>query len=229
MKTTWMRNLIGLLAALVITSAASAQIAITEFNSNSDATDDWFELTNAGMSAVDITGWGFDDFPEDVEKIAPINGVTSIASGESVIVIQFDDESDVPLLDQLAEFRAAWGGLDGVQVGSHAGSGLGRDDGVSIFDASATLVAQQIYFDPAADPEADLHAGAWVGGANIDSAIWDPASGVEDPQFVAPVAGSLGVFTASDGGLGSPGVVPEPSSALLAIVGLLGLGMFRRK
>lgn len=229
MNTVWMRNLTGMLAALIIASAASAQVAITEFNSNSDATDDWFELTNGGMSAVDITGWGFDDFPEDVERIAPISGVTSIAPGESVVIIQFDDESDVPLLDQVQGFRDAWGGLAGVQVGSHAGSGLGRDDGVSIFDASATLVAQEIYFDPSADPEADLHAGASVGATNIDSAIWDPASGLEDLEFIAPVAGSLGVFTASDGGLGSPGVVPEPSSSLLAIVGLLGLGMFRRK
>ena len=155
--------------------------------------------------------------------------MTSIAPGESVVIIQFDDESDIPLLTQVQDFRDAWGGLDGVQIGTHAGSGLGRDDGVSVFNADGALIAQQIYFDPAADPEADLHAGEWVGGANIDSAIWDPASGVESPAFIAPVAGQLGVFAASDGGLGSPGVVPEPSSSFLALVGLLSLGLVRRK
>ena len=119
-----------------------------------------------------------------------------------------------------------------MQIGSHAGSGLGRDDGVSIFDASNTLVAQQIYFDPAADPEADLHAGEWAGGANIDSAIWDPTSGVENPMFTAPVLGQLGVFAATDGGLGSPGVVdivPEPSTVSLTLLGLLGCALVGRR
>ena len=227
--TSWTR-LFSALIVLLCVGVGSAQIAITEINSNSDATDDWFELTNAGVDAVDITGWGYDDYPEDAERIAPIRGVTSIGPGESVVIIQFDDESDVPLVDQLSEFRTAWGGLAGVQVGSHAGSGLGRDDGVSIFDASGTLVLQQLYFDPAADPEADLHAGEWVGGANIDSAIWDPASGTDDPSFIAPVLGELGVYAASDGGLGSPGIaVPEPSAISIAFFALLGLAACRRR
>ncbi len=228
-STSWTLRTALVLLTLCFAGVALGQVAITEINSNSDVTEDWFELTNAGSSAVDISDWGYDDFPEDVERIAPISGVTSIAAGESVVIVQFDDESEVPLLDQLQTFRDAWGGLEGVQVGTHAGSGLGRDDGVSIFNAEGMLVAQQIYFDPAADPEADLHAGEWVGGNNIDSAIWDPASGIESPQFVAPAVGRLGAFAATDGGLGSPGVVPEPSASLMAFAGLLAIGMLRRR
>lgn len=233
-ETIRLRSNFTLIAAtftlLLFAGSAFGQIAITEINSNSDATDDWFELTNAGSEAVDITGWGYDDFPENPDNIAPIEGVTSIGAGESIVVYQFDGDSDVPLVDQSNGFRAAWGGLDGVQLGYHTGSGLGRDDGVSVFDAAGTLVAQQLYFDPAADPEADLHAGESVGGQNIDSAIWDPTSGVDSPVFIAPVAGQLGVFAASDGGLGSPGaVVPEPSTLSLLAVALLLLSVTRRR
>lgn len=210
----------------IFASISFAQIAITEINSSSDATDDWFELTNTGSSAVDITGWGFDDFPENLDNIALLEDITSIAAGESVVFFEFDDESGVALADQATDFRTAWGGLAGVQLGFHRGSGLGRDDGVSIFDASQALVAQEIYFDPAAAPEADLHAGESVGATDIDSAIFDLSSGT----FIAPTLGSLGVFAASDGGLGSPGVsVPEPSSISMILFGCFAFALRRRR
>lgn len=227
---TLLRHLAVLVFAFAA-SVASAQLAITEINSSSDATDDWFELTNAGADAVDVTGWGFDDYPEDTEKVVELEGVTMIAAGESAVFLQYDPDEG-PLADLLAGFREAWGGLDGVQVGFHRGSGLGRDDGVSVFNATGELALQQIYFDPAADPAPDVHAGEWVGATKIDSAIWDPNSGVASPSYIAPVLGQYGVFAASDGGLGSPGLsnaVPEPSSSALALVALLAGISFRRR
>ncbi len=212
-------NLVSKTISFVVIFAgiSSAQLAITEINSGSDATEDWFEITNAGSEPVDITGWGFDDNPENVDNIALLQNITSIAAGESVVFFEFDDEAGD---NQVNAFRTAWGGLDGVQVGFHTGSGLGRDDGVSIFDATPTLVLQQLYFDPALDPEADLHAGEWVGASDIDSAIWDPTSGTSSPEFITPIFGALGVIAASDGGLGSPGaVVPEPTSISMILFG----------
>lgn len=218
-----------LLLLACLASLAHAQLAVTEINSNSDATDDWFEITNVGGSTVDISGWGFDDFPENVDNIVPLLGVSSIGAGESVVFVQLDEDLGTPAADQVGMFRDAWGGLSGVQIGYHNGSGLGRDDGVTIFGADQMMVVQQIYFDPSLDPPADAHAGEWAGGANIDSAIWNPNSDPSAPIFVAPVAGQYGVFAASDGGLGSPGaVVPEPSNSWMALVGGLAILGWRR-
>ena len=224
-------NFFVLVAAIVCAvGMATGQVVVTEINSNSDATDDWFELTNIGAAAVDLTGWMADDYPEDIGNAGELRddaggGITAEA-GESVIFVQYDSDLGGTFADQIALFRTAWGGLAGVKVGMYQGSGLGRDDGVSIFNSAGTLVAQEIYFDPDLDPPADLHAGQWVGATNIDSAIWDPNSGtpsITTPafnSFIAPQAGQMGVFAASDGGLGSPGaVVPEPNSLALLVFG----------
>jgi len=224
---------------LLVTTLASAQLVVTEINSNSDATDDWFELTNIGAGSIDMTGWQFDDYEENIATAVPLldgdlNGVI-VAPGESVVFVEYDADIGGTFADQIATFRSAWGGLSGVQVGMHQGSGLGRDDGVSIFDDSDTLVAQEIYFDPTLDPPADNHAGEWVGATNIDSAIWDPTSGTPSTStpafntFIAPTLGVFGVISASDGGLGSPGVVvPEPTASALALIGIVALLRRRR-
>jgi hypothetical protein len=217
---------------LLLAGNVSAQVVVTEMNSNSDATDDWFELTNVGLDSIDMTDWKFDDFPENVGNASPfvdgdLRGIV-IGPGESVVVTEYDSDVGGTFANQIAAFRTVWGGLSGVQIGMHQGSGLGRDDGVSIFNPSDMLVAQQIYFDPTLDPAADNHAGEWVGATNIDSAVWDPTTAVDTSvpamnTFIAPVLGVNGVITASDGGLGSPGAVPEPCSAALLLIGMCGL------
>ena len=53
-------NLISKLSVLLLLCfalQASAQLVVTELNSSSDATDDWFELTNIGGAAIDMTGY----------------------------------------------------------------------------------------------------------------------------------------------------------------------------
>ena len=220
---------------------ASAQLVVTEINSSSDATDDWFELTNIGSSAIDMTGYGFDDFPENVDNVAAILDATGagilVQPGESVVVLEFDTELGTTAAEQIGDFRSCWGGLDGIQIGFHTGSGLGRDDGVSIFDAASNLVAQEIYFDPSIDPPLDQHAGESVGARDIDSAIWDPTTSpsIDTPAgnvFIEPILGENGVIAACDTGLGSPGAVvgvPEPSSILLIMMAVLGITAYRKR
>src|SRR6185369_6956866 len=44
---------------------------------------DWFEVTNVGSAAVNMTGWTMDDISNDVALSVPILGVGSIAPGQS--------------------------------------------------------------------------------------------------------------------------------------------------
>lgn len=118
-------------------SLLNAQIKITEAMSSSGTggTADWFELTNTGTTAVDITGWKVDDSSFAYATALSLNGVTSIPAGKSVIFI----ESAAPTTD-IPAFKTFWGAtLDNVAVGSYTGSGIGLSssgDGVVIYDAA---------------------------------------------------------------------------------------------
>lgn len=203
--------------ACLVTASVSANIVITEMVSKSDQTADWFELTNFGTTPVDITGWQFDDVSAEITEAVPLTGVTSIAPGESVIFLE--DSSDTA-------FRSFWGGLAGVQVGlldSNA-AGLGKNDGITIFDAADSIVAQQFYGDD------DSHAGVWAGGMKWDSANFIGSGWVGGVAYDGQYGIHASAFVNSDGAYeyASPGTaVPEPASLVLA--GLGGLCMLIRR
>ena len=81
---------------LTITPAATGAInlAITEVapwssgNSPAALAADWFEVTNFGTSSVSLVGWTMDDNSNSFAVSVPLNGVTSINPGESVIFIE---------------------------------------------------------------------------------------------------------------------------------------------
>ncbi|MFN9961452.1 MAG: lamin tail domain-containing protein, partial [bacterium] len=100
------------LGALAVATSASASIRITEAMSSSGTggTADWFEVTNYGSSAVDISGWRMDDSSFAFANSVLLSGITSIAAGQSVIFIE-GASADV------AGFASFWGGLSGVSVG----------------------------------------------------------------------------------------------------------------
>ena len=88
---------------------------------NSAVAADWFELTNSGTSAVDITGWKMDDNSNSFASSVALNGITSIAAGESVIFIEGGAA-------QVTAFVNTWfGGVlpAGLQIGTYTGSGIG--------------------------------------------------------------------------------------------------------
>ena len=71
---------------------ARASLVISEVapwgSGNSPYAADWFEVTNTGASAVNLTGWKVDDNSNAFASAVVLNGVTSIAPGESVIFIE---------------------------------------------------------------------------------------------------------------------------------------------
>jgi hypothetical protein len=126
--------------------AAASTLVISEVapwsSGNSPLMADWFEVTNTGAATVDITGWRMDDDSNLFANSVALNGITSIAPGESVIFIETaTPQTTVPA------FRNLWFGSHppaGLQIGSYTGSGVGLStsgDQVHLFDAAGTLQA----------------------------------------------------------------------------------------
>ena len=144
------QKLLFLLAIILLLSLSqlNAQVRITEVMSGAGGTastvgdKDWFELTNLGSVAVDITGWKVDDNSFDKTKAFVLNGVTSIPAGKSVIFI----ESSAPTTD-IPALKAFWGSsMDNVAVGSYTGSSISlsgtNGDGVILFDNNEAEVTR---------------------------------------------------------------------------------------
>ena len=143
----------SLLVLLAAPTHAAGIIRITEVMSNSLATTtagsiyagDWFEITNYGDAVVDITGWKMDDNSHAFATGLLLNGITSVASGESVMFTEVSS-ADVAANAggvRVADFKTFWGLGAGVQVGSYTGSGAGLSsagDGVSVWKSDGTEI-----------------------------------------------------------------------------------------
>lgn len=206
---------------ILATTPAMAQfstVRITEVMSSSGVggTADWWELTNFGTSAVDLTGWRMDDSSFSFALSVALNGVASVGPGESALFV----ETAAPLTD-IPTFRTFWGGsANVVAIGSYSGSGVGLSsagDGVVMFDSVGTEVTPRVSF------------GAATTGSSFYyqyDAIGDPTTSPNTNAFLSTVGTLNGQITylsatVSPQNTGSPGTainaVPEPFS--LAMIG----------
>jgi len=216
---------VALLAA--VSASAHSAIVITEVapwasgDGNSPYLADWFELTNTGSSAVDITGWKVDDNSNLFANARALRGVTSIAAGQSVIFIE-GNATGTTDADINASFRTAWFGSAvpaGLSIGNYGGSGIGLStdgDAVNIFDAGGTLITRVAF------------------GASTTGFSFDNAAGLSNATISQlSVAGINGAFLAADGiETGSPGViaaVPEPETYAMMLAGLALVGFALRR
>ncbi|PKO48490.1 MAG: PEP-CTERM sorting domain-containing protein [Betaproteobacteria bacterium HGW-Betaproteobacteria-4] len=211
-------------AVLAATSfAASAAVTITEVapwsSGNSPVAADWFELTNTGSSAVDITGWKFDDSSASFAAGAALNGITSIAAGQSAIFL----EGNVAKTEL---FKTNWFGGSlpaGFAIGYYSGSGIGlstTSDAVNIFNASGALQASVTF--GAAD-------------SSLPYQTFDNAAGLNNTSIsqlsVVDISGAF-VAANSVNEIGSPGsiaAVPEPETYAMLLAGLGFIGALARK
>src|SRR5262249_48567726 len=69
---------------------------------------DWFEVTNIGNAAANIAGWKMDDSSPNFSTAVALNGITSIAPGESVIFIELT--SGHTAAGDAANFKKLWFG-----------------------------------------------------------------------------------------------------------------------
>jgi predicted extracellular nuclease len=214
------RVFMALFVVASVAATAQAQMRITEWmydgkiGEKGNYKGEFVEFTNVGFSAIDMTGWSFDD-------IIPIPGTVdlsafgTIAAGESVIL------TDASITD----FRAAWALPATVKIIGDNTANLGRDDEINLFDATGaridyltfsdqtfpgTIRTQKISGNPISPNELGAHN---VAGWTL--------------SFVGDTYGS---YANNVGDIGNPGhyAVPEPTSIILVLIGFASLIGLRR-
>jgi hypothetical protein len=200
------------IGAVVAASSATASLRITEAMSSSGTggTNDWFELTNYGTSAIDLTGYRMDDNSFSFASGVALLGITSIGAGETVVFVENSSTWNE------AAFRTFWGGLAGVQVGYYNGSGAGvsfssSGDGAVVFNAAGTEVTARATF------------GAATTGSSF---YFDLAPNTGIVSTVGTIGTQVTFQSGSPlntGSLGTAIGIPAPGAvALLGVAGLVG-------
>lgn len=180
-----------LLAAIV--PGASGQIQITEWMYNGlgvSNAGEFVELTNVGDTAVDLTGWSFDDNSQ-LPGTVDLSGCGIVPPGASVILT---DET-------AADFATVWG-LTGVTIVGGNLANLGRNDEINIFDAQGALVDRLAYGD-------ESYPGT-VRTQNASCSIpaGDYSQTTPQTYWVLSTAGDgAGSWASTRGEVGSPGYV----------------------
>ena len=157
----------------VVNENALPSIIVSEVaawsSGNSPIGADWFEVTNTGVAPLTITGWRVDDSSASFAAALPLNGITSIAPGESVIFL----ESATPATT-VATFRSTWFGANppaNLQIGSYTGGGIGLSTGgdeVNIYNSSGLLQAKVVFgASPAGPVFATFNNAAGLNNATI--------------------------------------------------------------
>ncbi|WP_163398777.1 SdiA-regulated domain-containing protein [Flavobacterium fluviatile] len=166
---------------------------------------DWFEITNTKAVAVDITGWKVDDNSQSPAAAVALNGITSIAPGESVIFIETDK-----LADKTELFLENWFGANppsGLKIGNYTGSGIG-------FGTSGDQV--NLYNGVSSTPVASVLFGASPTGTFKTFDNTDGLTTILTPITQLSAAGTNGAFVAANSSteIGSPGVFVKSSPNL---------------
>lgn len=137
----------GTVGSLIITEVAPWS------SGNSPVGADWFEITNLKAVPVDITGWKVDDNSASFASSVALNGVTSIAPGESVIFMETADPAT-----KVPQYLSNWFGANapaGLKVGSYTGSGIGLStggDAVNLYNTGGVLQASVSFGSSPAGP-----------------------------------------------------------------------------
>jgi hypothetical protein len=202
--------------ALSITASTggSPSIIISEVapwsSGNSSVGDDWFEVTNIGTAPANITGWKVDDNSNSFGSSLVLNGISSIAPGESVIFIETSGTRTAA--GNAANFRTLWFGSRppaNLQIGSYGGAGIGLStggDAVNLFN-SAGVVQARVDF------------GTSPAGPSFPT--FDNTAGLNNTSISAlSAAGINGAFVAVNDSLeiGSPGTIGAPPTPTVSIV-----------
>lgn len=176
---------------------------------------EFVELTNVGNTAIDMTGWSFDD-SSDTPGTFSLSLFGVVQPGESVVLTDWDAEL----------FRTAWNLPALTKIIGSSTEGLGRADEINIFEAGNALVDQLTYGD--VPFPGSLRTQAFSG--NI------PGGALGANDVIAAVKSEsgdgFGSYQNARGEWGNPGAyptVPEPTSIALATGAMAAMLLIRRR
>ena len=139
----WITTLL-VLVCFCLSATANADLVITEIMSDSNhsgTNGDWWELTNTGLTPIDLTDYSWDDDHAGVGQ--NVFGNITIASGQSIIIINHTS-------GDVATWKLNWS-LDagtsvyGLDYFGSSFSSLGSADGVFLYNSAGSLVTSVTY------------------------------------------------------------------------------------
>jgi Lamin Tail Domain/PEP-CTERM motif len=213
------RKQIIALAALFAAGLFStqAQVVITEVDANGSSASygaDWFEVLNIGSTTLSLNTWKMDDSSALFGSAVAMRSATSLAPGQLEIFLEGKADGSTDSAISTA-FQAAWG--SNLTLGFYGGSGVGLSgggDAVNLFDSGGNVMANVTF------------------GTSTLGQTFDNAAGLNNAALTQiSQVGVDGAFASGDPTpeIGSPGVVPEPSSLALFATGATLLGMIYRR
>lgn len=202
--------------------AASANLVITEVMAQTTSgtattiNGDWWELTNSGAAAVNLSGYRWADTEDALPGSVDQNFFPSFTlnPGESVIILEELSSSE-------AAWRTNWGIAASVMIlttdemiddstpDGDTFSGLGSSgDAVFFYDPAGVLLSSYVY-------------GAVTRGTSFEASFTSADLGLS-------VVGENGAVRAANNDIGSPGVA-VPAPAALPALALAAFGLRRRR
>jgi predicted extracellular nuclease len=211
------RVFVALGIVTLFATATQADIRITEwmYDGQIGSKGEFVEFTNVGSSAIDMTGWSFDD--DSRTPTISLSAFGTVAPGESVILTDAT----------VANFRSAWGLSDSVKIIGGNSANLGRDDEINLFNDSAVSVDRLTFGDDVLFP-GTIRARYKSGNPGSPS---DLGTNNVANWVLSSVGDAYGSWAATSGDVGNPGhySVPEPTSVVLLLIGVAGLVGLRRR